>query len=274
MLQVREAGRRRRRRGARPGRAARAADGRRRATSAARGRAGTAAGRWRPGRCGCGRRAACRRAAPSRSIRPRSSAVCTSSSSASARSDPAATSAVELVERRRASRPSSSSVEQAGPVQHPGVGPGCRPGRRAPAASRSGPRPTAPPAPSDGPAGEPAAPQPRVGARVRRSARRASAAGRACAAILLGRPHSSTKPLARRLVEGVARVVGRQVEVVQRRLAAPAGHHGPAAVQRHPDVAGHVLVGVVDEAVQRPLERARTTGRRRPARPSAARRCA
>ena len=47
------------------------------------------------------------------------------------------------------------------------------------------------------------------------------AAGRAPAAILLDRPHSSMKPLAWRLVEGVALVVGRQVEVVE--AARPTG---------------------------------------------------
>ena len=87
--------------------------------------AGTAAGRWPPGRCGCARRAACRRAAPSFSSRPRSSASCTSSSASIGANVPATTSADSSVER--ADHLLELVVgEQPGPVQHPGV----RPGRR------------------------------------------------------------------------------------------------------------------------------------------------
>ena len=101
---------------------------------------------------------------------------------------------------------------------------------------------------------EPAAPQPgcRRPIPLPRSARVTGPPRRSRrAAIRLGRPHSCDEALGQRLVEGVAGVVGGQAEVVQRLLAAPARDDRPAAVQRHPDVAGDVLVGVVDEAVQR-----------------------
>ena len=149
--------------------------------------------------------------APSRSSRPRSSAVCTSSSSTVGRNEPAATAA---------SRSSSAAdhpaqlgvVEQPGAVQHPGVRPR---GRRSYGASRQskctltesrGERLARP-------AAEPAAPQPRrcragvahasIFLRHGRSVPRGSprpamppSRWSRRAAILLGRPHSSTKPLA------------------------------------------------------------------------------
>ena len=85
-------------------------------------RAGRAAGRWRPGRCGCGRPAACRRArraapagrARGRCARPRrrpSAGTCPSRTAASSSSS-ACEHLAELV-----------VVEQAGAVQHPGVRP-------------------------------------------------------------------------------------------------------------------------------------------------------
>src|SRR4029453_11853809 len=46
------------------------------------------------------------------------------------------------------------------------------------------------------------------------------------------------------LVERVARVVGGEVEVVQRLLRPPAGDDGAATLEGHPDVAGDVLVGL------------------------------
>jgi hypothetical protein len=57
------------------------------------------------------------------------------------------------------------------------------------------------------------------------------------------------------LVEGVAGVVGGEVEVVQRGLGAAAVDDGLAAVEHHADVAGDVLLGVLDEGVQGALER-------------------
>src|SRR5262249_42169140 len=57
------------------------------------------------------------------------------------------------------------------------------------------------------------------------------------------------------LVEGVASVVRRQIVVVERDGAAPAGDDGPAAVQSEADVAGHVLLRVRDEGVERVHER-------------------
>ena len=56
------------------------------------------------------------------------------------------------------------------------------------------------------------------------------------------------------LVEGVARVVGREREVVQALGALAPGDGRAAALQRQPDVARHVLLGVVDEGVEAALE--------------------
>ena len=81
-----------------------------------RGRAGRAAGRWRPGRCGTGRRAACRRALPSRSSRPRSSAVCTSSSSTVGRNAPEAQ-AASRSSSAASIRPSSSGSSRPAPAR-------------------------------------------------------------------------------------------------------------------------------------------------------------
>ena len=115
----------------------------------ATGRAGTAAGRWPPGRCGCGRRAACRRRGPSSSIRPRSSAVCTSSSSGGgdegARGDLRGQRVqggqhLRRARRRRAARPGAARRRA----------PGSAAGRRAPAASRSAPTGSARPSPATG----------------------------------------------------------------------------------------------------------------------------
>ena len=177
---------------------------------------------------------------------------------------------------RRASPASSSSVSSPARVQHPGVRPRAARCRRAPAASRSGWTSTARPArrpvraanrpphnaahrlplaicatasrsPSycvDGAA--------RTGALASR--RRARWSRRA--AILLGRPHSCDEALGQRLVEGVALVVGGQVEVVQRRLRAPAGDgtaRPPCSVIRISPVT--CCLGVGDEGVQRVLQR-------------------
>ena len=91
-----------------------------------RGRAGTAGSAWRSGRCGCDRRAACRRARrPTRSTSPRSSAKCTSSSVSSGRTRPVATPASRA--SSAASMPlSSSSVRIAGRGERRGVCPRTR----------------------------------------------------------------------------------------------------------------------------------------------------
>src|SRR5690606_3481061 len=57
------------------------------------------------------------------------------------------------------------------------------------------------------------------------------------------------------LVEGVARVVGREVEAGQAGVACATGGHGAAAVEEEADVAGDVALGVGDEGVERALER-------------------
>src|SRR6478752_4402107 len=61
--------------------------------------------------------------------------------------------------------------------------------------------------------------------------------------------------LGRRLVERVALVVGREIEVVQRLGAAPAVDRNVPAVQHHPDLARHVLLRLGDERLQRRLQR-------------------
>src|SRR5207248_2700681 len=58
-----------------------------------------------------------------------------------------------------------------------------------------------------------------------------------------------------RLVEGVVRVVGREVVVVERRRAAAAGDNSATTVQRHADLTGDVATRVIDEDVQRALQR-------------------
>ena len=123
-----------------------------------RGRAGTAAGRWRPGRCGERPARSLPPSAPRRSSSPRSRAVCTSSSSTVGRNSPTrrpprgrpARPASGPAPRRRAARPAAStracardaarSYGREPPVElHAHRQPGQRLGR---------------------PAGEPAAPQP------------------------------------------------------------------------------------------------------------------
>ena len=71
----------------------------------------------------------------------------------------------------------------------------------------------------------------------------------------LGQAPQLDEALGQRLVERVAGVVGGQAEVVQAGLGAPAGDHRAAAVQGQPHLAGHVLLRVVDERVQRVLQR-------------------
>ena len=171
----------------------------------ARGRAGTAAGRWRPGRCGCGRRAACRRARrAARAARAR--ARCARPRRLDRRRNvPSATSAVEVVERAEHLR--QLVVGAAGrPGAAPGRARGSRRGRTAPGASRNGRTPTARPASARGRrrTGRPTGGSARVRLRLSQlcqsgrdpnSAHCPSRWSRA-AASLVGRPHSSTKPLA------------------------------------------------------------------------------
>ncbi len=112
----------------------------------------------RPGRCGCARPAADRRARRRpRASRSRSRAPCTSSSEGSGTQLARGVACPEPVE------PADQAgqlvvVEQPRARAAPGRGPGSRPGRRAPAASRSGCCARAPPAPGWA-AGEPGAPQ-------------------------------------------------------------------------------------------------------------------
>src|SRR4051812_7428879 len=56
------------------------------------------------------------------------------------------------------------------------------------------------------------------------------------------------------LVEGVTRVVRREVEVVEAALTPAPRGDGPPAVQGHADVAGHVLLALGDEDVESVLE--------------------
>src|SRR5664279_1210531 len=72
---------------------------------------------------------------------------------------------------------------------------------------------------------------------------------------LAGQAPQLDEPLGQRLVERVLGVVRRQPVVVERGHAATAGDHCAAAVQRQPHVAGDVLAGGVDEGVQRPTQR-------------------
>src|SRR6478735_474289 len=61
--------------------------------------------------------------------------------------------------------------------------------------------------------------------------------------------------LRERLVVLVALVVGGEVVVVERGLAATAVHDGATAVHRHPDVTGDVLLGLEQERVEGVLQR-------------------
>jgi hypothetical protein len=72
---------------------------------------------------------------------------------------------------------------------------------------------------------------------------------------LAGQAPELDEALGLRLVEGIALVVGGEVEVVQRLLAAPAVDDRAAAVQVDPDLAGDVLLGLRDEGVQGVLQR-------------------
>ena len=53
------------------------------------------------------------------------------------------------------------------------------------------------------------------------------------------------------LVEGIAGIIGGELVVVQRGVGTTAGHDGATAVQDHANLTGHVLLGVLDERVER-----------------------
>ena len=63
------------------------------------------------------------------------------------------------------------------------------------------------------------------------------------------------EPLGRGLVEGVAGVIGGQVEVIERLRAAPAVDRDVPTVQHHPDLTGHPFLGLGDEGFQGGLQR-------------------
>ena len=232
--------------------------------------------------------------APSRSSRPRSSAVCTSSSSTRRAGTRRRAPRRRGRPGRRASRPSSSSVEQPGAVQHPGVRPRGRRGRTAPAASRSA-RSTdsAASAVAGPPANRP--PHSRVGRRwsltldvlvvattsldahasIPRLRARVTAGPvrrRGAAAHLAGQAPQLDEALGQRLVERVAGVVGRQA----RSRTATASLRRPVTTARPPCrvIRTSPVTCSLASSTNRPApaSAARTTGRRRPARPSAARR--
>ena len=94
---------------------------------------------------------------------------------------------------------------------------------------------------------------------------------------LAGRPRGdpeapqADEPLGVGVAEGVRRIVGGQVVVVERDRAAPP-HHGAGARrgEAQPHLAGHVALALGDEGLQRACAAASTTARRRRARTSAA----
>ena len=195
-----------------------------------RGRADRAAGRSRPGRCGCGRRAACRRAGPPVRCSPRSSAVWTSSSSDGRAERPRLAGLVEIVERGEQLRPARRR-RAARPGAAPGRARATPAGRRARAASRSARTSTARASASAGPPSK-RPPHSRSGRGHSTVQLPAADGARSRRGGGLGRqPPELDEALGQRLVEGVPRVVGRQVVVVQRCRAAAAGHDRPAAVQ-------------------------------------------
>ena len=200
---------------------------------AGRGRAGRAAGRWRPGRCGSGRRAACRRArraapaarARARCARPRPRRWAGTAPARTAASSSSRAPSIRPARRRRAARP--------------GQDPGVRPGRgrsygasrqskctdtdsRASASARAA-APNRPPHSRGRPRWRSALDGGSVGARVTARPRPARSAGRAARGDLARQ--------APQLDEALAPATGRTCrrrrrwpgEVVERRLAAPAG---------------------------------------------------
>ena len=64
------------------------------------------------------------------------------------------------------------------------------------------------------------------------------------------------KALGVSLVEGIASVVGSQVEVVQRVIGTTAIDSDGTSVHDHADIAGDVLLGGLDKSIQGTLQRA------------------
>src|SRR5699024_6273513 len=188
--------------------------------------------------------------APTRSISPRSSAVCTSSSSTEGLNMPAWTSAANCC--RPASIASSSSSSS-------------RPARcntlacaREPAMSNRASR-------QSNCVDRDSSAKASAGSRPNRPPHRLVGFGSSPSSMLLlthgshlrREPVQLDETLCVGLVEGVTGVISREAEVVQALLGTAAGDRGASTVQRHPDVTGDVLVAVLDERVQRAFERAR-----------------
>src|ERR1700754_2225558 len=183
------------------------------------------------------------RFSPTRSIRPRSSAPCTSSSVASGPKLPSATSSARL--SRPTSRPSRCSV-----VSSPARNSTCvcafdaATSYGASTQSKcvdllSAARASDGPSVNRPPQSDPSLVLTQVPSR----------------GDLGGQAVHVHKTLGRGLVEGVALVVGGEVEVVERFRAAASVDGDMPAVQHHPDLARHVLLRVGDKCLQRPLQR-------------------
>src|SRR5690554_6503977 len=193
-------------------------------------------------------------------MRPRSSAVCTSSSSSRGPKAPERTSASS---RSRASSMPASSASSSRPAW-------CSTRACAwdPATSTSARRQSnwvdllsAASAPLGPPANRPPqrlAEDSAIGLEVRRGGQVDPVAelGVARRGQLRGEAVDLDEALGVRLVERVALVVGREVEVVQARVRAAPRDGRAATVQHHAHLARHVALGVVDEDVEGLLERA------------------
>src|SRR5699024_2263670 len=102
------------------------------------------------------------------------------------------------------------------------------------------------------PTGRPARPRSSAPRSLQRVLAEPHVAGRG----LLGREAEDVDEPARRgLVERLALVVGGEPEVVEGGVGAAALDGRPTAVQHHPDLTAHVLLRIVDERVEVPLER-------------------
>ena len=191
----------------------------------------TAGGRWRPGRCGCGRCAAWRPTSPASSVTRRSTAVWMSSSSGAKTNVPAASSS-STRSRAASSAVTSSSLEDAGPAESPARGPASRPGRRAPAAGRSGRLTVKADHGSAVPVAETAVPQRHDAARPGPApvGRPRALAGRPGGHAQAPQPHEALGVL---VAEGVGGVVGGQAVVVEATgLRRPTTEQRPARSKR------------------------------------------
>src|SRR6266545_1978171 len=166
--------------------------------------------------------------APTRSSRPRSRAVCTSSSSTLGRNSPDARDAARSY---GASRQSNCTLMLSRASASAGV-----PANRPPH-SRVGVL---------GPSGRPGDPLVRLVCSLT-ALPYAGVPGRGETA---GQAPQLDETLGQGLVERVTGVVGGQPEVVQARRRPPPGHHGAAAVQGQPYLTGDMPLGVPDERVQ------------------------